>query len=55
MKEALASHYQYIYNVDIPADNFIISVGTSTIFRNLFHLLTSEADEVLLPRPYYSL
>jgi len=55
LKNELAAHYSSKYDVDIPADNFIISVGTSTIFRNLFHLLTNEKDEVLLPLPYYSL
>lgn len=55
LKNELSAHYFSKYGVEIPAENFIISVGTSTIFRNLFHLLTNETDEVLLPMPYYSL
>lgn len=55
LKEALASHYRKKYQVAIDPKNFVISVGTSTIFRNLFHLLLKKGDEVLLPLPYYSL
>jgi len=55
LKEALAEHYQRKYQVDIAPKNFVISVGTSTIFRNLFYLLAKAGDEVLLPLPYYSL
>lgn len=55
LKHELSLHYQQVYNLDISPDRFIISVGTSSIFRNLFHLLLDENDEVLLPKPYYSL
>lgn len=55
LREELSAHYGNKYGVAIPADNFIVSVGTSTIFRNLFHILTGPQDEVLLPLPYYSL
>ena len=55
LKEELVKHYKNKYQVTISPNNFIISVGTSTIFRNLFYLLASEGDEVLLPYPYYSL
>ncbi|OKP79499.1 aspartate aminotransferase [Paenibacillus helianthi] len=55
LKEKLAGHYERKYNVTIKPDNFIISVGTSSVFRNLFYLLLKEGDEVLLPFPYYSL
>lgn len=55
LKEKLSSHYKEQYSVDISPRNFIISTGTSTIFRNLFYLLSKEGDEVLLPIPYYSL
>ncbi|MCL6589243.1 MAG: aminotransferase class I/II-fold pyridoxal phosphate-dependent enzyme [Firmicutes bacterium] len=55
LKEALAAYYRAKYQVGIDPKNFIISVGTSTIFRNLFQLLLKEGDEVLLPLPYYSL
>lgn len=55
LKEALASYYLKEYGVDYKSDNFLISVGTSSIFRNLFQLFLNEGDEVLLPYPYYSL
>ncbi|MCP5102586.1 MAG: aminotransferase class I/II-fold pyridoxal phosphate-dependent enzyme [bacterium] len=54
-KERLSVHYKQKNNLDIPPENFIVSVGTSTIFRNLFYLFLEEGDEVLLPMPYYSL
>lgn len=55
LKEKLSEYYNERYNVSIKPNNFVISCGTSTIFRNLFHLLLKEGDEVLLPLPYYSL
>lgn len=55
LKEKLSQHYKRKHNLDISPGNFIISVGTSTIFRNLFYLFLEKGDEVLLPLPYYSL
>lgn len=55
LKEKLSGYYRKKHNLDINPDNFIISVGTSTIFRNLFYLFLEKGDEVLLPIPYYSL
>lgn len=55
LKEKLSSYYAEKYSVKISPNNFIISIGTSTIFRNLFYLLSKKGDEVLLPIPYYSL
>lgn len=55
LKDRLSRHYRERYNLDIAPKNFIISVGTSTIFRNLFYLYLEKGDEVLLPLPYYSL
>ncbi len=55
LKERLSLYYKDRYQVDIKPENFLISVGTSSIFRNLFYLLLKEGDEVLLPLPYYSL
>lgn len=55
LKEKLSQHYKRKHNLDISPENFIISVGTSTIFRNLFYLFLEKGDEVLLPLPYYSL
>lgn len=56
LKDRISEYYKWKYKVSINPANIIISVGTSTIFRNLYYLLTSgECDEVLLPLPYYSL
>lgn len=55
LKEKLSKFYEGKYGVTIPPRNFVINVGTSSIFRNLYQLLLSEGDEVLLPVPYYSL
>ncbi len=55
LKDKLSEYYRQKYDVAINPGNFVISVGTSTLFRNLFHLLLKEGDEVLLPLPYYSL
>lgn len=55
LKEELSLYYEKEFNVKIPPKNFIIGPGTSTLFRNLFALLTDKQDDVLLPHPYYSL
>lgn len=55
LREKIAQHYKERYEVEINPKNVIVSTGTSTIFRNLYHLLAEEGDEVLLPLPYYSL
>jgi aspartate/methionine/tyrosine aminotransferase len=55
LKERLSLHYKEMYNLNINPANIIISVGTSTLFRNLFYLFVDRGDEVLLPLPYYSL
>ena len=55
LKQKLSQHYAKYFKINIEPKNFIISTGTSSIFRNLFTLLSSKGDEVLLPIPYYSL
>jgi len=55
LKKKLSEYYRKKHDLDINPDNFIIGVGTSTIFRNLFYLFLEKGDEVLLPIPYYSL
>lgn len=55
LKKELSKHYKEYYDVDIDAKNFIISPGTSAAFRNLFAILSAPGDEVLIPKPYYSL
>lgn len=55
LREKLAVHESKRHDIVIRPDNVIVSVGTSTMFRNLFALLAKEGDEVLLPLPYYPL
>ena len=55
LKDKLSEYYREKHQLDINPGNIIISVGTSTIFRNLFYLFLEKGDEVLLPLPYYSL
>ncbi len=55
LKAKLSEYYREKHQLDINPGNIIISVGTSTIFRNLYYLFLEKGDEVLLPLPYYSL
>lgn len=55
LKAELAEYYTSKYAVNVSPSNIIISVGTSSIFRNIFQLMLNKDDEVLLPLPYYSL
>ncbi|HRC54401.1 MAG: aminotransferase class I/II-fold pyridoxal phosphate-dependent enzyme [Myxococcales bacterium] len=55
LRERLAAHESERHGKPVRPDNVIVSVGTSTMFRNLFALLTRADDEVLLPLPYYPL
>jgi aspartate/methionine/tyrosine aminotransferase len=55
LKAELSEYYKSKYSLKINSENFIISTGTSTLFRNFFHLLLNAGDEVLIPKPYYSL
>jgi aspartate/methionine/tyrosine aminotransferase len=55
LKNRLSAFYQDKYRRSIDPENFIISAGTSAIFRNLFQLLVKAGDEILLPLPYYPL
>jgi aspartate aminotransferase len=55
LREKLALHESRRHGVEIRPDNVIVSVGTSTMLRNLFGLLARQGDEVLLPLPYYPL
>jgi aspartate/methionine/tyrosine aminotransferase len=55
LRERLAAHESEQQGIDIRAENVLVSVGTSTIIRNLFDLLTRAGDEALLPLPYYPL
>lgn len=54
LREAIVEYYkskQYIINTE----NIIINTGTSPLYKDLFRLVLEKDDEILLPRPYYSL
>jgi aspartate/methionine/tyrosine aminotransferase len=55
LREAVADYEGQAYGRAVDADNVVISVGTSTLLRNLCCLLAHDGGEVLLPRPYYPL
>jgi len=55
LKVKIAEYYQWKHHLEVNPNNVIISVGTSTLFRNLFYLFLDKGGEVLLPMPYYSL
>jgi aspartate/methionine/tyrosine aminotransferase len=55
LREAVAAYEGQAYGRHVDAENVVISVGTSTLMRNLCCLLASDGGEVLLPRPYYPL
>jgi aspartate/methionine/tyrosine aminotransferase len=55
LRARLAREYAQRHGVEQPPDQFVVSAGTSTMFRNLYQLLVGEGDEVLVPLPYYPL
>lgn len=55
LKNKLSNVYNKKHNINVDPENIIISVGTSSIFRNLYEVILNPGDEILIPRPYYSL
>jgi aspartate/methionine/tyrosine aminotransferase len=52
LREAVAEYEGQAYGRHVDAANVVVSVGTSTIIRNLCCLLAHDGGEVLMPRPY---
>ncbi len=52
LREAVAEYEGQAFGWHVDAGDVVVSVGTSTLFRNLCCLLASDGGEVLLPRPY---
>jgi len=52
LREAVADYEGEACGRHVAAECIVISVGTSTIFRNLCCLLAHDGGEILLPRPY---
>jgi aspartate/methionine/tyrosine aminotransferase len=55
LREAVAAYEGQAYGRHVDAESVVISVGTSTLMRNLCCLLAHDGGEVMLPRPYYPL
>ncbi len=55
LRQKLARQYEADYGIELDPERVIIGAGTSSLFRNIFQLLIETGDEVLIPRPYYSL
>lgn len=55
LKEKISDVYNKKYAINIESENIIVSVGTSSLFRNLYEVILNFGDEILIPRPYYSL
>jgi aspartate aminotransferase len=52
LREAVADYEGQAYGRNVDPGNVVVSVGSSTIMRNLCCLLAHDGGEVLLPRPY---
>lgn len=55
LREAIANYYNTQFKVKTTFNQVFVNVGTSSIFRNLFQLLSCPGLEILLPKPYYCL
>lgn len=55
LRRRLSREYAERHGVTVPPEQFVISTGTSTAFRNLLQLMAGPGDEVVLPLPYYPL
>ncbi|HEX6718001.1 MAG TPA: aminotransferase class I/II-fold pyridoxal phosphate-dependent enzyme [Pyrinomonadaceae bacterium] len=55
LRQCLSQYYAESCGASIPFDRILVDAGTSSIFRNLFQIISRPGDEVLLPLPYYPL
>lgn len=53
LREKIAEWYTSWGN-PVSKKNVLINTGTSPFFKDLFHFLLEEGDELLMPLPYYS-
>jgi len=55
-RKTITDYYFKRFNVSINVENILVgSQGTSSVYRDLFHLLLQDGGEVLLPKPGYIL
>ncbi len=55
LRERLAEFESRRHGIDVPPGRVVVSVGTSTLYRNILALVAGPGDDVVLPRPYYPL
>ncbi len=55
LKEKLKNYYADTYRASLNPENIIIGPGTGYLIKSLMELHLTPEDEILLPRPYYSL
>ncbi|MFD0533569.1 hypothetical protein ACFQY7_06980 [Actinomadura luteofluorescens] len=51
LRHRLSAEYRSRYGVEVPAERFVVSVGTSMAFRNLTQLLAARATRWSCPCP----
>jgi alanine-synthesizing transaminase len=54
LRQAIAEKEKRVNNVDIPAENVLITSGVSEGIRMLISSIVEEGDEILVPGPAYS-
>ena len=54
LRRAIAEKEKRVNNVDVPAENILITSGVSEGIRMLISSLLEEGDEILVPGPAYS-
>lgn len=55
LREAIAAYESQACGRPVGPESVVVSVGSSTIYRNMCTLLARDGGEILIPRPYYSL
>jgi len=54
LREAIAEHYWNKYNVNVSADQIIVTSGTSPAMLLIFSTLLERGEEIILSDPYYA-
>ena len=53
LREAVARHFNGLYDVPFESANIAVSVGGKHSLYNLFQILVDPGDEVIVPAPYW--
>ena len=54
LRQAIATHYNERYGVDVSGDNVIVTAGTSLAMVLVFSALLNPGDEIILSNPSYA-